>query len=201
LDSTHKEENQIIPLEQKILIQGGNQTGKTSIFMQINILKNGADNYYWKGFLSIIQGNIIKSTDTILKECLKINSNPFDDSKNVEHAKVIMNLVSQGGIYEDNFFTLKVYKMVTELWKENIMMEMLQENGHKLNIFDNFQYFLDRLEKLAPPDYVPSMEDAIHSRINTSITECVIKNENMNIFDIGSHRRLLFNELGNIINY
>jgi hypothetical protein len=52
-----------------------------------------------KGFLSIIQGNIIKSTDTILKECLKINSNPFDDSKNVEHSKVIMNLVSQGGIF------------------------------------------------------------------------------------------------------
>jgi archaellum biogenesis ATPase FlaH len=35
LDSIHKEENQIIPLEQKILIQGGNETGKTSIFMQI----------------------------------------------------------------------------------------------------------------------------------------------------------------------
>jgi hypothetical protein len=46
-------------------------------------------------------------------------------------------------------------------------VELLQNQSDDFHVMENFQYLLDRFEKLTPPEYNPSMDDILHCRIRT----------------------------------
>jgi GTPase SAR1 family protein len=150
----------------KILILGTAESGKSSIFKQIQKLHD--ENFYTEkvciGYSEIIFENLVHATSEISKECFKIKQ-PFEDPDNIGRAEAIIKLDEDYG--RSILFTKEIHSMLTEPWKEKSLKEILQENGHQLHIFDNFQYFLEKLDTLTPPNYVPSVEEILHCRKKT----------------------------------
>jgi hypothetical protein len=58
----------------------------------------------------------------------------------------------------------------------------------QFHIFDGSEYFFDKLEKLAPPDYKPDLQDALNTRRRTlgiSSINFEFQKKNFQITDVG----------------
>jgi guanine nucleotide-binding protein G(i) subunit alpha len=191
-----KEINELSKVENiKIVLFGTGESGKTSVFKQLK--KVYQDEPYTKeeifDFRNSIYSNIFESTRILSRDCVSKNSkDPFDDPDNLKRSKIIIEMYQGRFQYgEVEKYTPEFHQMIGELWKENSLVEKFQTQSEDFHVFNNLKYFLDRFEKITPPDYLPSMDDIIHCRKKTIGMHSLnfsIENINLCIHDIGGSR-------------
>jgi guanine nucleotide-binding protein G(i) subunit alpha len=165
IESTEKKNN-------KFILVGTEESGKTSVFKQLKKFYQD-DPYTEKELLlykNVIYSNVFLSTRILLNDCVEKNpKDPFDDPENLKNVEVIAEIDGLSILLDgQKYYSTEIHKMIGELWKENLLIEKFQNHSEDFHIFDNLQYFLDRLEMLTPPDYIPSMDDILHCRRKTS---------------------------------
>jgi hypothetical protein len=110
-------------------------------------------------------------TYLLAKECLDSNE-IFEDPNNIQQAKKLFKLLDDYKINHhyisrlkyaaDLLYTEEIHNIIGELWKESNIIKRFHESD--LEIFNHFQYFLDRFENMKPPKYCPSEDDMMHCK-------------------------------------
>jgi guanine nucleotide-binding protein subunit alpha len=137
-------------------------------------------------FPEIIWSNIVQNIRAILEamEDLKI---PLEDQMRLDHAQTIFLQPDQ----IQNGFPQEVGIAVTGLWADAGLQKAF-ERRCKYQLDESVPYFASNIERLAAPEYIPSQEDVLRTRVmTTGITQTTFEYSVSNmfrIFDVGGMR-------------
>lgn len=170
----------------KLLLLGAGESGKSTLFKQmITLYGKGFSKEDKIGYVPIIYNNTITSMKTLVKQ-----SDILDDEScriRPEHAesKAFIN-----DLKSDAKIDPEVAKHIQTLWADaGIQVTFEQRARYQLN--DSAQYFFEQLENIKQPDYVPSDQDLLRSRVRTTgivETNFTINGNEFKMFDVGGQR-------------
>jgi GTPase SAR1 family protein len=174
----------------KLLLLGAGESGKSTIYKQIRILKNkNYDKEDLEQFATAIKTNVIISIKALVEACstLKIE---IKTQENKDFAEKIKKWEEDnyGNIIKD--FDETYAEKLSNLW-EDIGIQSALEHRSKYQLLDSTEYFFENLKKICSREYIPSNEDILRCRVktigivNVEFQEADIKYK---IFDVGGQR-------------
>jgi guanine nucleotide-binding protein G(s) subunit alpha len=111
---------------------------------------------------------------------------PLAKPENHCHFEYIQNVASQ----PDYQIVPEFYEHTAELWKDAGVLACF-ERSNEYQLIDCAKYFLDRVEEVKKPDYLPIEQDILRCRVLTSgifETRFSIDKVNFHMFDVGGQR-------------
>ncbi|KAJ5079825.1 guanine nucleotide-binding protein g(o) subunit alpha [Anaeramoeba ignava] len=171
--------------EIKVLLLGSGDSGKSTFLKQMRILHNQKYTEKEKQeFKSFIYGNILQDMRALTNaiEAFELN---YSNPDNIERAKYFKSL----SLTDENY-SQEVWNNAKLLW-EDPGLKKTYEHSSEFQINESAGYFLDQLNVLSSPDYVPSVEDILHVRVKTTgITETQFSDEDFSfrMVDVGGQR-------------
>jgi len=188
LKQSQTEFNQIF----KILLLGTGESGKSTIFKQMQLLyAQGFSNEEKKTFRLVIRRNVIDSLLALIsgleKFSLRLSARAQDAVANIQ----AMDL-STTETWDD-----EIVENVHTLWfpdKKGHKERAVEEAYNKrslLRIPDAAAYFLDAIDRISAADYVPTADDIIHARLRTTgivEKEFLINESHFTFVDVGGQR-------------
>jgi guanine nucleotide-binding protein G(i) subunit alpha len=181
-----------------IILIGAGEVGKTCLFKQIkkiysSTIEEGEEDQE----LTLVYVTILMTTKRILRYLHKCGKNHFEDPENLQRAKKILDVLDSETYFyfekRHKEYTEEIHNMVHELWKENLIMETLEQDGNLLHTNENFQYFLERFEKFTPPDYCPTFMDCLQcywKTVGSQSFSYLHQDVNFTIYDFGGQRNV-----------
>ncbi|KAL6723258.1 hypothetical protein Aduo_018280 [Ancylostoma duodenale] len=173
----------------KILLLGGSECGKTTIFKQMRVLHlNGFSKEDALTFKPYIHCNIMSSLAQLLKACASfkiVHENNVQEAIDqfTEYAEKIKNT-------EDGVLTPTVGKSIEKIWHSS-GVQTAYNRKFLYTLLDNCKYFLDDIRRITEESYVPTTQDILHCRLkSTGINEIsfVYKKIEFKMIDVGGQR-------------
>ncbi|RVD81648.1 uncharacterized protein DFL_009501 [Arthrobotrys flagrans] len=173
--------------EIKMLLLGAGESGKSTILKQMKLIHEGGYSRDEKeSFKEIIFSNTVQSMRVIL-EAMETLELPLSDSRSEYHVQTIFMQPAQ---IEGDSLPAEVGNAIRALWQDQGVQECFKRSReYQLN--DSAKYYFDSIDRIATPDYVPSDQDVLRSRVKTlGITETtfVIGDLTYRMFDVGGQR-------------
>ena len=168
--------------ETKLLLLGTGESGKSTFAKQMQILHtSGFSSAERAKFRYIIFNNIIENALSLITGAQKLGIELHEPDAASEVLK-----------YDDfdaeDF--LEIHAVIGTVWKDPGIQEAFAQSS-KFQLVDNCAYFMERIEQVAQPDYVPSDQDILRARSKTTgILETVftISPLTFRIVDVGGQR-------------
>ncbi|KAI9273014.1 guanine nucleotide-binding protein subunit alpha [Phascolomyces articulosus] len=173
--------------EVKMLLLGAGESGKSTILKQMKLIHD--DGYSLderEAFKEIIFSNTVQSMRVIL-EAMDDMGVSFTEVDNQHHAAIIMEMPAQ---IERDSLPPEVTQAVRALWKD-INLQSVFERSREYQLNDSAKYYFDSIDRIGGPNYVPTDQDVLRSRVKTTgITETtfVIGDLTYRMFDVGGQR-------------
>lgn len=189
IDKQIKNDRQRLNNEVKLLLLGAGESGKSTILKQMKILHQGGySEAERESYREIIWSNTIQSMQVLLRGMKTINPPiEFDDPTMEKKGELILGLSSQG---EDFVFTPEIARVIKELWANKSVLACF-ERSSELQLNDSAKYYFDSIDRLAEPNYLPTEQDVLRSRVKTtgiSETNFQIRDVTFRVFDVGGQR-------------
>lgn len=167
----------------KLLLLGGGESGKSTIFKQMKII-------YGKDFteaemtaqIPVIFLNIIQGIKLLADQVNKLSL-----SDKLE-AKEAYNLVSH--LDDSDDITIPVGDAIKALWLDPITQEVWSQRA-TFQIIESIKYYFDRIDVIKLPNYIPNKDDLLHVRVRTSgiVTErYAIEKTDYEMYDVGGQK-------------
>ncbi|KAL1921274.1 uncharacterized protein VTP21DRAFT_10990 [Calcarisporiella thermophila] len=173
--------------EVKLLLLGAGESGKSTILKQMKLIHDGGYSLDEReSFKEIIFSNTIQSMKVILNamEAMDIG---FVNPASIHHAEIVMQLPSQ---MEGDRLPAKVGVAIAELW-EDAGVRRCFERSREYQLNDSAKYYFDSVERISHPNYMPTDQDVLRSRVKTTgITEMTFQIGELTyrMFDVGGQR-------------
>jgi len=168
----------------KILTLGAGECGKSTIWRQLKLLYcGGFDEDEIETNKSVIRINVIADIKTLLEA---VHRNDETIAQELQSSVELVNDL-QG---TDDEFTPEVADAISQIWADPIAKHTFKTNN-SIGLGDNAGFFLDSVKRIADPNYVPTSEDILKSRIRTtgiSNLDFKIKNINTQLTDVGGQK-------------
>lgn len=171
----------------KLLLLGAGESGKSTLFKQmITLYGKGYSEEDRKGYVHIVYNNTISAIKILCKyadelaEDLDTRVRPDAE----EAKKFLIECKAETDIDE------VVAGHIKKVWADPGIQNTF-ENRAKFQLPDSGNYFFDRIDEIAKPDYLPSQQDILRSRVRTTgivETEFVIESNRFKMFDVGGQR-------------
>merc|ERR1711988_1230494 len=91
---------------------------------------------------------------------------------------------------EDEKLTPELGDLMEKMWEDDSTEEAFErKNEFQLN--DSADYYFKDIERISKPDYLPTEQDVLRSRVRTTgivQSDFVIKGVNFSMFDVGGQR-------------
>ena len=167
----------------KLLLLGAGESGKTTIFKQMKIIYG--ENYTEadrKKAIPTIFSNVIVGMKGLCEQIVSMGY--YDQLTSKEEHEVVINLDDSDVISPDIGGILKALwldKVVQDVWK--------RRNEFQIN--DCVGIYMDKIDEIKDPNYIPSEKDLLSSRVRTSgiVTEKYnIKGTTFEMYDVGGQR-------------
>uniref|UniRef100_A0A914EQ55 Uncharacterized protein n=1 Tax=Acrobeloides nanus TaxID=290746 RepID=A0A914EQ55_9BILA len=149
----------------KILLLGGPESGKSTIFKQMRILHmNGFSDMDLINYRYLIYSNVIQSIYQLLEgaKALRIDINA---TASVEVEK-FLEYYRQTPQYEVEISGELGY-IIKKIFNSPFMQKVLLKQ-HEIELLDSAVYFLDNINRIAEQDYMPNLQDILRSRVQTT---------------------------------
>jgi len=178
-----RDENRGKPKLIKLLLLGAGDSGKSTLAKQMKILYlDGYTVEERKNIIPAIHQNIVGTFKDILKgvQIVKIKLPPEVQ----EHAKVISELPQHQTVTPELAERFKQLAQTAELQK-------LIKKSVEMQVYDHFDYMLRKIDEIAAPGYIPTVDDILRTRVRTTgINEITYTFSNMNftVIDMGGQR-------------
>jgi GTPase SAR1 family protein len=183
LERELERENEHDDVVQKLLLLGAGESGKSTLFKQmITIYGTGFPLEERKNYTEFVRRNTLNSIKTLVENCP--NFTPVTP-ENEPHCEIIREIKE-----EDDKIAPEVVAAIMVLWRDPGVLAT-HEKRSQFQLMDSAQYFLDRIEIIAGPNYVPSEQDVLRTRVRTiGIVENNFEIEGVQykMFDVGGQR-------------
>ncbi|KAF7261005.1 hypothetical protein EG68_01861 [Paragonimus skrjabini miyazakii] len=172
--------------EIKLLLLGTGEAGKSTFVKQMRIIHgSGYSEDDKRAFICLIYQNIFLAMTTMLEAMQKLGI-IYSDAKNPENAELISKIDLENTITLD----ADMVTAIGELWTDPGMKECF-ERRREFQLTDSSKYYLDNFDRIAAPDYLPTLQDILRVRVpTTGIVEYPF-NLNSTVFrivDVGGQR-------------
>ena len=166
----NNEINQILLKDKKalartiqVLLLGAGESGKSTFLKQMRILfKNGIPNHEIPFFRKTIHSNILVA---IYSLCVAASDLGFSLlPENQLRAVFFSELITEEGA--DYVFDQEMGEDISALW-DDPSIQLAFAESHRFQLSDSTTYFMEKLASISSPDYVPSLDDILHSRSKT----------------------------------
>jgi GTPase SAR1 family protein len=170
----------------KLLLLGTGESGKSTIFKQMQILyQQGFSDYEKSTYRHVVRRNVVESMQTLLGGAARFGyklSNPESEAA----AKAMLDLDPLAA----EFWVPQIVRYIQVLWVEQAIKTSFQ-NRSKLQLLDSAEYLFENIERIGAPDYTPNKSDILHARLRTSgIVERLFKINGVDFkfLDVGGQR-------------
>eukprot|EP00049_Salpingoeca_infusionum_P012031 m.213353 g.213353 ORF g.213353 m.213353 type:complete len:358 (+) comp15083_c2_seq6:4766-5839(+) len=171
--------------EVKLLLLGAGESGKSTLVKQMKIIHG--DGYQHQELLESRQtiiSNLLVSMRAVIEAmgALRID---LADQANRKHVRVILSA-------EGNHTVLppELSAAIKALWLDGGVRECFaRANEYQLN--DSAKFFFNAIDRISNPDYVPTQQDVLRSRVKTSgVIESKFEHRGITykLFDVGGQR-------------
>ncbi|KAI5613868.1 guanine nucleotide-binding protein G(o) subunit alpha [Silurus asotus] len=172
----------------KLLLLGGGESGKSTIVKQMKIIhEDGFSGDDLQQFKPIVYSNTIQSLFSILKAMENLGVE-YEDKDRTSDVKLVYDIINR--MEDTEAYTPEILTAMKRLWKDGGVQACFNRSReYQLN--DSAQYYLDSLDRIGSPDYLPTEQDILRSRVKTTgivETHFSFKNLNFRLFDVGGQR-------------
>ncbi|KAJ1928496.1 guanine nucleotide-binding protein subunit alpha [Tieghemiomyces parasiticus] len=187
IESQLKRDRLTMRNEVKMLLLGAGESGKSTILKQMKLIHDGGYSREERSsFKEIIFSNIVQSMRVII-EAMENMQIPLANPANGQHVSVVLGLPSQ---FEDDVMPREVVTAITSLWRdEGVRACVARSREFQLN--DSATYYFEAMDRIGRPDYVPTDQDVLRSRVKTTgITETtfMVGELTYRMLDVGGQR-------------
>ncbi|XP_033762237.1 guanine nucleotide-binding protein G(i) subunit alpha-like [Pecten maximus] len=171
--------------EIKLLLLGSGESGKSTVVKQMKIIhEDGYSKEECLLYKSVVYSNTCVSLIAIIRAMGELGIN-FADSNRQDDARQVMTYMVDD---EDHF--LELSGAFKRLWNDSGVRECFSRSReYQLN--DSAEYYLDALDRITMPGYVPTEQDVLRTRvITTGIVETAFsfRHFNFRLIDVGGQR-------------
>jgi GTPase SAR1 family protein len=168
----------------KLLLLGAGASGKSTLYRQLsNIYGEKFDEQTLGSFVSTIHSNVLNSYMKLAEMSTKLDGcEVLEDNRTFRDQCLKFDEIKE--------FNPEILKVVKALWNDPGIQKTF-ERRNEFQFFDSFEYFNKRLEDLARPDYLPTLDDALHSRAATTgivETKFQVEDTPFLLVDVGGQR-------------
>ncbi|CAL8353804.1 guanine nucleotide-binding protein G(t) subunit alpha-1 [Gadus morhua] len=187
LEKKLKEDADIDARTVKLLLLGAGESGKSTIVKQMKIIhKDGYSLEECMEFVVIIYSNTLQSIMAVVKAMTTLNIN-FGHQDQQDDARKLMHLADT---IEEGSMPKEMADIIIRLWNDSgIQASFDRASEYQLN--DSAGYYLNDLERLVQPGYIPTEQDVLRSRVKTTgIIETTFSHKDLHfrMFDVGGQR-------------
>ncbi|XP_074519133.1 guanine nucleotide-binding protein subunit alpha-13-like [Halichoeres trimaculatus] len=178
----------------KILLLGAGESGKSTFLKQMRIIHGqDFDQHAREDFRATIYSNVIKGIRVLVDAREKLHI-PWGDPDNQPHGDSLMAFDTRSakmvsGQLETSVF-LRYLPAIKALWADS-GIQNAYDRRREFQLGESVKYFLDNLDKLGEPNYVPSQQDILLARRPTKGIheyDFEIKNVPFKMVDVGGQR-------------
>jgi len=172
----------------KLLLLGAGESGKSTFLKQMRILHGkGYDEAALLEYRSVVYSNIVKGMKVLVDARDKLGIE-WEDPSRQSQADYIMTF---GRYTTMDVNTFQQYvPHIKELWKDEGIHEAY-DRRREFQLGESVRHFLENMDRIGQPDYVPIMKDILLSRQATKGIqeyEFKIRGIPFRFFDVGGQR-------------
>ncbi|KAJ8259802.1 hypothetical protein GJAV_G00173610 [Gymnothorax javanicus] len=188
IDKNLREDGEKAAREVKLLLLGAGESGKSTIVKQMKIIhEDGYSEEECKQYRAVVYSNTIQSIMAIIKAMSNLNIE-YEEPSRSDDARQLFALSAaaeeQGLLPED------LAKVIHRLWADSgVQGCFTRAREYQLN--DSAAYYLNDLDRISKPDYVPTQQDVLRTRVKTTgivETHFTFKELHFKMFDVGGQR-------------
>ncbi|KAI9830874.1 MAG: G-Protein alpha subunit [Phylliscum demangeonii] len=187
IDNAIRRDQKEMMNEVKLLLLGAGESGKSTVLKQMKLIyASGFSKSEREDCRAIIFSNLVHAFKVIL-EAMDELSISFANPANERYGHLI-NDDAEIGVKET--FPIDYLDAFKDLWVDDGVKEAIIR-GNEYALHDNLNYFFNGLDRLFAPDYLPTDQDVLRSRLRTTgITETIFNlgNYTYRMFDVGGQR-------------
>ncbi|XP_033121395.1 guanine nucleotide-binding protein G(i) subunit alpha [Antedon mediterranea] len=173
--------------EVKLLLLGAGESGKSTIVKQMKIIhEEGYTEDDCLQYKPVVYSNTIQSMIAIIRAMgsLKID---FGHPDRADDARQLFALAGQA---EEGELSPELSATMKRLWADPGVTECFSRSReYQLN--DSAPYYLNALDRLSAPGYIPTQQDVLRTRVKTTgivETHFTFKDLHFKMFDVGGQR-------------
>ncbi|MCI4384243.1 hypothetical protein PGIGA_G00036750 [Pangasianodon gigas] len=178
----------------KILLLGAGESGKSTFLKQMRIIHGqDFDQRAKEEFRATIYSNVIKGIRVLVDAREKLHI-PWGDSSNQTHGEVLMGFDTRSAMMAQGIVETKVFfhylPNIHSLWADS-GIQSAYDRRREFQLGESVKYFLDSLDRIGQPDYLPTQQDILLARKPTKGIheyDFEIKNVPFKMVDVGGQR-------------
>lgn len=149
--------------ELKLLLLGTGESGKSTFIKQMRIIHGaGYSDEDKRGFIKLVYQNIFMAMQSMIRAMDMLHIS-YGDSPNIEKAELVRSVD-----YETvTTFESPYVEAIRDLWKDNGIQECY-DRRREYQLTDSAKYYLEALDRIAAPDYLPTQQDILRVRVPTT---------------------------------
>jgi len=187
IDQELRRDGEKAKLEVKLLLLGAGESGKSTIVKQMKIIhETGYSSEDCLHYRPVVYSNTIQSLMAIISAMSKLRID-FADRARLEDARQFFEMVGQTSEGE---MTYEIGQLMKRLWMDRGVQKCFgRSREYQLN--DSAAYYLNELDRIASPNYVPTQQDVLRTRVKTTgiiETQFTYKGLHFKMFDVGGQR-------------
>jgi len=187
IEAQLKKDKMMLRNEIKMLLLGAGESGKSTILKQMRLIHQGSySEEERESYKEIIYSNTVQSMHVIL-DAMEMMGITLSDAQNGIRANIIMSLPHQ---IEGDCLDQHVGDAIYGLWQDAGVRKCF-ERSREFQLNDSAQYYFDSIQRIGAPNYMPSDQDVLRSRVKTTgITESTFQIGDLRyrMFDVGGQR-------------
>jgi GTPase SAR1 family protein len=147
----------------KILLLGTGESGKSTIFKQMQILYDGGfKQSHRDNFRSVVQKNVVESMLQLVRAADQKFGYQFEKKEEQDAAKFLEH---NDTISMDNYN--KIAYAIDLLWKSKTIQKTFEQRN-QFYIVDSAEYFFKQIKEVCSPKYSPTDQDILRARMKTA---------------------------------
>jgi GTPase SAR1 family protein len=164
----------------KLLLLGAGESGKSTLFKQMQkIYGKGFSEGERKNYTSIIFNNMVLSIKMLVQQAAH-----YGGVKNEDAKRVVLE------VKEEHPVDLQLGPYMKIMWQDP-GVKAAYEHRSRFQLNDSTEYFFSRIDEIMQPNYIPTEQDVLRSRVpTTGIVEnsFEIDGNSFRMLDVGGQR-------------
>ncbi|KAK3103179.1 hypothetical protein FSP39_017069 [Pinctada imbricata] len=187
IDKTLRQDGEKAAREVKLLLLGAGESGKSTIVKQMKIIhEKGYSQEECLQYKPVVYSNTIQSMMAIIRAMgqLKIE---FGHPDGADDARKLFQLT---GNTDEGELSPELAAIMKRMWKDPGVQDCFgRSREYQLN--DSAEYYLSALDRISQPNYIPTEQDVLRTRVKTTgivETHFTFKDLHFKMFDVGGQR-------------